>query len=124
MLSFIEDNSWCYAATCVKCGVKTGSQAEGEEDVLDPVITLGIEHVLLIVKGPDLSASLSVCTWSVFREEEEGRLGLLSLDWSHALSWTITKQLRSEMIVILCYFHVVYQNCMCVNHKVQLGTDS
>lgn len=97
--------------------------------MLDSVITLGIEHVLLIVKGPDLSPSLSACTWSVFREEEEEE----KADWSschstksHALSWTIRKQLRSEMIVILCYFHkyyVVYQNCMRVNHRVQLGVD-
>lgn len=34
---------------------------------LDPVITLGIEHVLLIVKGLDLSPSLPVSQW----EEEE-----------------------------------------------------
>lgn len=45
-------------------------QAEREVDGLDPVITLGIEHVLLIVKGPDLSPSLAVCTWCVLREEE------------------------------------------------------
>lgn len=54
-----------------------------------------------------------------------GRLVLLSLDQSHASSWRITKQLRSEMIVMLSYFYkyYVYQNCMCVNHKVQLGMD-
>lgn len=65
--------------------MNTGLQAEGEEGVLDPVITLGIEHVLLIVKGPDLSPSLSVCTWSVFREEEEA-------DWSscHLTSLTLS----------------------------------
>lgn len=37
---------------------------------LDPVITLGIEHVLLIVKGLDLSPRLPVSQWSVLREEE------------------------------------------------------
>lgn len=73
-------------------------------DVLDPVITQGIEHVLLIVKGPDLSPSLSVCTWFVFGEGGGGRLVLLSLDQSHTSSWRITKQLRSEPIVMLCYF--------------------
>lgn len=53
------------------CVENTGLQAEREENVLDPVITLGIEHVLLIVKGPGLSPSLSVSLWSILREEEE-----------------------------------------------------
>lgn len=54
--------------------------------MLDPVITLGIEHVLLIVKGPDLSPSLSVCTWSVLREEEEEE----EADWSSCHSTSLT----------------------------------
>lgn len=51
------------------CGVNSALQVAREEDVLDPVITLGIEHVLLIVKGPGLSPSLPGSPWSVFREE-------------------------------------------------------
>lgn len=38
--------------------------------MLDPVITLGIEHVLLIVKGPGLSPSLPLSPWSFVTEEE------------------------------------------------------
>lgn len=33
---------------------------KGRGDVLDPVIILGIEHVLLIVKGPALSPSVYI----------------------------------------------------------------
>lgn len=39
--------------------------------MLDPVIILGVEHVLLIVKAPALSPRLSACTQSDFGEEEE-----------------------------------------------------
>lgn len=37
--------------------------------MLDPVITIGIEHVLLIVKGPGLSLSLPLSPQSFLREE-------------------------------------------------------
>lgn len=43
----------------------------GREYALDPVIILGVEHVLLIVKELALSPRLSACTQSDFREEEE-----------------------------------------------------
>lgn len=51
-----------------------------------------------------------------------GRLVLLSLGQSHTSSWRITKQLRSETVVMLSYFyrHCVCPNCTCVKHKVQL----
>lgn len=52
-------------------GGEEGGGEGGREDVLDPVITLGVEHVLLIVKEPALSPRLSACTQSDFREEEE-----------------------------------------------------
>lgn len=50
--------------------------------MLDPVITLGIEHVLLIVKGPGLSPSLPVSPRSVLREEEA--------DWPSCLLTSLT----------------------------------
>lgn len=68
------------------CVENTGLQAEREENVLDPVITLGIEHVLLIVNRPDLSPSLSVSLWSILREEGEADWLSWSFDWSHTLS--------------------------------------
>jgi len=39
--------------------------------MLDPVITLGIEHVLLIVKAPGLSPSLPMSQWYMFRREKK-----------------------------------------------------
>ena len=65
----------------------------GEEDVLDSVITLGIEHVLLIVKGPGLSPGLPVSQWSVLREEEA--------DWPscHFTSLTADQHVRCQKLL-------------------------
>lgn len=68
------------------CVENTGLQAEREENVLDPVITLGIEHVLLIMNGPGLSPSVSVSPRSILREEGEADWLSWSFDQTHALS--------------------------------------
>lgn len=78
--------------------------------MLDPVITQGIEHILLIVKGPGLSPSLPVSPWSVLREEEADWLSchLTSLTRRHEGP----KRLWSETIVMVSYFYryCVFQN--------------
>lgn len=87
--------------------MNTDLQAEREEDALDPVITLGIEHVLLIVKGPGLSPSLPVSPRSVFREVEADRPSchLTSLTPRHGGR----KRLWSQRFLLYCG-HCVCQN--------------
>lgn len=86
---------------------------EREEDVLQLVITLGFEHVLLIVKGPGLSPSLPVSQWSLLREEEKDEA-----DWhSRHLTGLAPRHMppsprRPETAAVLSYVRRIFKNCM------------
>lgn len=105
--------------------MNTGVEREREEDVLYPVITLGIEHVLLIVKGPGLSPSLTVSQWFYWREVEESEA-----DWPpcHLTSLTPCRGglgwFWSEITAILVWHIANLPVCLTgrtVRHRFVLG---